>query len=237
MFAAYVALVKNLRGVVLLDLREDGAERRVTWLSQRFRYRNLGVPPALVAAHPDFLHPRLRGKPFVELAFPLASLECVAEAVAGNGETPRPAAEAIVLASSYASPLICLGPAALAAVRPFVVDAVETAVALSDKDWRLHLRIADYTVLDLYQWSTDHARRLWRGNANDLAQARRERIAKDRKRYWRLEQGEGPTRPFILYLDLAERVAVNGSLRAAITRLPEDEACAALAIVAIVAVP
>jgi hypothetical protein len=51
------------------------------------------------------------------------------------------------------------------------------------------------------------------------------------------EQGDGPTSPFILYLDLADRIAVDGSLRAAITRLPEDEACAALAIVAVVAVP
>jgi hypothetical protein len=237
-FAEYVALVKNLRGVVLLEPREDGAEHRVAWLGQRFRYRNLGVPPALVAAHPDFLHGRLRGKPFVELAFPLASLERVAEAVAGcEGAARRTAAEAMVLASAYASPLICLEGAALAAVRPFAVDAVETAVALSDKDWRLHFRIADYTVVDLYQWSTNHARGLWRDEANDLAQARRQRIAKDRRRYWRLQQGEGPTNPFLLYLDLTARVAGEVTLRAAMTRLPEDEACAALAIVAAVAVP
>jgi hypothetical protein len=161
-FAEYVALVKNLRGVVLLDAREDEAQRRVAWLGQRFRYRNLGVPPALVAAHPDFLDARLRGKPFVELAFPLASVERVAEAVVDFGETTRTTAEAMVLASVYASPLICLGPAALAAVRPFAVDAVETTLVLSDKDWRLHFRISDYAVLDLHHWSTDHARRLWR---------------------------------------------------------------------------
>jgi hypothetical protein len=236
-FAEYVALVKNLRGVVLLDPREDGAEGRVGWLGQRFRYRNLGVPPALVAAHADFLHARLRGKPFVELAFPLATLERVAEAVAEIGEIGRSAAQAMILASAYASPLICLGSAALAAVRPFAVDAAETTIALSDKDWRLHLRIADYTVLDLYQWSTDHARRLWRDGANDLTQARRQRIAQDKRRYWRLQQGDGPTSPFIFYLDLADRVAAGGSLRTAIIRLPEDEACAALAIVPAVAVP
>jgi hypothetical protein len=236
-FADYVALVKNLRGAVLRDPREDGAERRVAWLAQRFRYRNLGVPPALVAAHADFLHARLRGKPFVELAFPLASLERVAAAVAGIGETGRPAAEAMVLASAYASPLICPGAAAVAAVRPYAVDTVETKVTLSDKDWRLHFRIADYTVLDLYQWSTDHARRLWREVANDLTQARRQRIAKDKKRYWRLQQGDGPPHPFLFYLDLADRVAEDCSLRTAITQLPEGEACAALAIVPVVAIP
>ena len=125
----------------------------------------------------------------------------------------------------------------MAAVQPFAVDAAETAVALSDKDWRLHFRIADYTVLDLHQWSTDHARHLWRDDANDFTQARRQRIAKDKRRYWRLQQGAGPLNPFILYLDLADRVAHDGSLRAAITRLPADEACAGLAVVAAIAVP
>jgi hypothetical protein len=134
------------------------------------------------------------------LSSPLASLERVGEAVAGIGETPRATAETMVLASVYACPLICLGPAALAAVQPFAVDAAETAVALSDKDWRLHFRIADYTVLDLHQWSTDHARHLWRDDANDFTQARRQRIAKDKRRYWRLQQGAGPLNPFILYL-------------------------------------
>jgi hypothetical protein len=43
-----------------------------------------------------------------------------------------------------------------------------------------------------------------------------------------------PKNPFILYLDLAARAVVDGSFRAAITPLPEYEARAALAVVAVI---
>ena len=43
MFARYAAVVKNLRGIALFDLGEEGSWDSVEWLVRRFRYRDLGV--------------------------------------------------------------------------------------------------------------------------------------------------------------------------------------------------
>jgi hypothetical protein len=45
LFSSYAAIVKNLRGVVLLDPDEEGAWTTMEWLVKRFRYRDLGVTP------------------------------------------------------------------------------------------------------------------------------------------------------------------------------------------------
>ncbi|MCX8205256.1 MAG: hypothetical protein N3H31_06370, partial [Candidatus Nezhaarchaeota archaeon] len=68
MLSRYASLVKNLRGVVLLDLEEG--EEGVRWLQDRFKYRNLGVPPSILRSAEGFFRGRLGGRPFVELAYP-----------------------------------------------------------------------------------------------------------------------------------------------------------------------
>jgi len=235
-FSDYVALVKNLRGVVLVSPQEASAEELVQWLGRRFRYRNVGVAPAAVVAHSAFFAGRLEGRPFLELAFPLESVAAVARAVADVLGLSLEVAQGVVLASAYASPLIALGRWAADALEPLTVDRVQTLTPLDDRGWRLHLRIADYSVLDLYRWSTAHARGLWRGPGEDFLGERRRRIARDRRRYWRLQAGPGPERPFLRYLDLAQVAAREPSLGEGLASLPPEEACAALAIVAAVVV-
>lgn len=236
MFSSYVALVKNLRGVVLVRPQEPQAEQLVQWLSQRFRYRNVGIPPSLIEESPAFFKPRLRGNPFIELAYPLESLAGLSDGVARLGGVRREVAEALTLASAYASPLICLGSSLQEELRDLCIDEVQTRMELGDRDWRLHLRIADYSVLDLYRWSTEHARLLWRGELTGFAEARRERISRDRRRYWRLQRGDAPPKPFLWYIDLAQTVAHNPALLKETVRLPEAEVSAGLAILAAVVV-
>ncbi|MEM3763504.1 MAG: hypothetical protein QW721_03740 [Desulfurococcaceae archaeon] len=42
-FSRYAAIVKNLRGVMLFNMDEEGVEASIHWLVKRFRYRNLGL--------------------------------------------------------------------------------------------------------------------------------------------------------------------------------------------------
>lgn len=91
------------------------------------------------------------------------------------------------------------------------------------------MRIADYSILDLYAWCTSHSKRLWEGyDLGKFVDERRKVIEKDRKRYWRLERGEGKGRPFLAYLDLAQYLIedLNGLLK-----LPREEVVLTLAIV------
>ncbi|HEX77200.1 MAG TPA: hypothetical protein G4O03_02150 [Dehalococcoidia bacterium] len=236
MFSDYVALVKNLRGVVLVRPQAPEAEQLVQWLGQRFRYRNVGVPPSVVDKSPAFFESRLGGNPFVKLAYPLESLMKVAECVGRLSNLQPEMVEATILASAYASPVICLGSSLYGELQGLSIDEVQTKVELGDREWRLHLRIADYSVLDLYRWSTEQARHLWRGELNGFAEARRERIHRDKRRYWRLQRGDSAPKPFLCYLDLAQTIALDPALLERIVSLPEAEVCAGLAIVTAVVV-
>ena len=74
MFARYAAIVKNLRGVVLFDLEESGVWSSVMWLVNRFKYRNLGVTPAIYMKYSDRLEKYMNGNPFRLLIYPIQEL-------------------------------------------------------------------------------------------------------------------------------------------------------------------
>lgn len=219
MFASYAALVKNLRGVVLLDRKEKGIEKTVRWFGGRFKYRQIGVPPSL---H-DFEH--LKGGPFVPVTYPTKSLRDLAR-LAGTLVRPE-AAEAVVLASAHVCPVMALGKS-WELLRPLAVGEVMGG-EMDARSLKLHLRISDYTVLDLYQWSTENSRRLWRGEG--LGEERARRVERDKKRYWRLKEGK---KPFLLYLDLARKLSENPRLLKELLELPEEEVTAGLAILSAV---
>lgn len=233
MLSRYASIVKNLRGVVLPDAEE--AEEGVRWLRDRFRYRNLGVPPSVLREAEEFFRGRLGGGPFVELAYPSRALvELVPTLAEGLGAEPR-IVEGLVLASAYVSPLLVIGRRAQEGVARLAVDVVESRLDMDVRQWRLHLRIADYTVLDLYRWSTEHVEGLLEGRVG-LQEFRRERearIRKDKARYWRLARGEGPAWRFLYYVDLASRMD-EGLLER--VRDLGAEASAGLAIEAAVAI-
>lgn len=235
MFSRYAATVKNLRGVLLVEVEHQASRALVEWLVQRFRYRNIGIPPTLFERGREFFE-GYKGKPFLELAYPVKTLQKLVELVAEEFRVEEEVAEAVVLASAYVSPIIVLGERPFKKLKPLGVEQVESRVELQDRDWKLHFRIADYTVLDFYQWSLANAQGLWRrADLELLRRERRERIKKDKRRYWRLQKGE-KSFPFLLYLDLAQLAVKRLNLLRRLRRLPPEEALAGMGIVAAVIV-
>ena len=249
-FPRFIALVKNLRGIVVVGRDLDEAEQRVAWLLQRFRYRNVGVSPAVLKYARELFKNRLRGKPFVKVVYPTSGLERYVRKLVAAVRQPEEVVEPIMFASMYVSPLLLLGESALEAVRPLIVNEVRTRATLDTRTMKLHMRIVDYTVLDFYNWATSHgfeginqvARLLEKGDeatakqrADKFVKERKQRIEKDRKRYWRLlEQDEGG-RTVVVYLDLAQvalqQVLRKKTFRAVWKNAPEEYAamCAILA--------
>ncbi|MEM4513861.1 MAG: hypothetical protein QXZ41_05110 [Ignisphaera sp.] len=75
--------------------------------------------------------------------------------------------------------------------------------------WKLHLRIADYSILDFYRECVDEMLNiLLSPNPKlrlellaDVIASRKSRISRDKKRYWRISCDKG--KHFLLYVDLA----------------------------------
>ena len=84
MFAKYAALVKNLRGVVLFDLREEGVKNSIKWLMNRFKYRNLGLPPSLFEKYKDELEDYLKGRPLRRIVYPVIELKDMVETLSNT---------------------------------------------------------------------------------------------------------------------------------------------------------
>ncbi|MEM1538078.1 MAG: hypothetical protein QXK12_05475 [Candidatus Nezhaarchaeales archaeon] len=243
MLSRYAALVKNLRGVVLVNLGEEASRGVLNWLINRFKYRKLGLPPSIVEHYASLLEGRLNGKPFVKLMYPLKAIERLANLVKEELNVGIEAAEAVILASTYVCPVIALGPSAREALKPLIVKTVESRTRLDDKGWKLHFRIADYTVLDLYAWSSLHAEQLWDPTLNydSFIDDRAKRVKKDVKRYWRLMKGTDQPKPFLGYIDvarlLAERLkAGDQGIAKRLLELEKLEASAGLSIEAAVLV-
>ncbi|ABL78662.1 hypothetical protein [Thermofilum pendens] len=231
MFSRYAALVKNLRGVVLLDPSEEGAKESLRWLAERFRYRNLGLTPAAAASLGS---PQ---KPFRVLAYPLEEYERFAGELAGCAGLEKGLTELLVLSSLYVSPAILVGYRYREALGAVAVDEVRVRGAMGVQQWKLHLRIADYTVLDMYEYSVETAEEAVRSCGDEakvasLLEERARRVAADKKRYWRVSSGEGDV--FMYYVD---------NLRVYCSRCGSSGLCgrdwlaAALAVVPVVVVP
>lgn len=135
-FYRYAAIVKNLRGVLYLKDKE-GLKR----IASRFRYRCLGVPPYLSRDVPEKSN-------LVPLAFPSNDIIKVKDLF--SKVLDERISETMCLASAYLSSIItdCIHE-----FKDLLIVEVKSSKELTDKDWKLHARIADYTVLDLYCWS------------------------------------------------------------------------------------
>ncbi|RLF16239.1 MAG: hypothetical protein DRJ97_01400 [Thermoprotei archaeon] len=239
MFSRYASLVKNLRGVVLIDPEEG--EEGVKWLKDRFKYRNLGVPPTMLRGAGDFFKGKMEGKPFVELVYPTKSLEKLKELCTELLGVEERVVEGVILASAYVSPILAIGDGVKQQLAKIAVDTVESRAKLDLKGWKLHLRIADYTVLDLYRWSTEHAEELWRDvDLNLFIEERRKRVSRDKARYWRLAKGDEKPWSFLYYVDLARLLAskqLEGvNIKGRLAALSPQEASSGLAIEAAVAI-
>jgi len=227
-FAKYAALVKNLRGVVLADLGEEGVLSSVKWLVAKFKYRNLGLPPSL--ANEARKRGLLGKKPFRELAT-LEPVEEAARALELAGLS-RQLAKALAYASAYVSPLVVVGSRFAGEIERAATDKVLKCKEVDAKSWKLHLRIADYVVLDFYEEAVDEALEALRGRAElgELLERRARRISKDKRRFWRVACESGEL--FVAYFDNLAIASRGGRLG-----LLSEDSAAALAIVAAVLVP
>jgi len=220
-FYNYAAIVKNLRGVIHWKEKEKSGER-LKWLLSRFRYRNLGVTPLMKGKIPE-------RKNLVVLSYPN---ECIRMAKDVFSDVLNEMiSEVLCLSSVYISPVITNSPEDFEDLK---LSEVKTSKELTDKDWKLHMRIADYTVLDFYTWAVRQAfTRIKEGkDIGFILKERREKIEKDKKRYWRIIDEEG--KPFLFYIDMLD-IAHRTNLLGEILSLGED-AFAIFGIVAVVVV-
>ncbi len=208
MFAKYAALVKNLRGVVLFDLREEGVKNSIKWLMNRFKYKNLGLPPSLFEKYKDELKDYLKGRPLRRIVYPVIELKDMAEILSNNFSTPFEVFEALILASSYISPLLVLGSRFIPYIESLSSEVVRICKdkVMDVRQWKLHLRIADYSIIDIYEQSVMEAMeviskfKLGSLEIEQILRNRREKIKIDTNRYWRIKCSKG--KPFLYYVDM-----------------------------------
>ncbi len=239
MFARYAAIVKNLRGVVLFDLNEEGVTDSIKWLVKRFRYRDLGLVPSVLARYRDILQPYLNGNPFRELVYPVPELEALTSCFEQCLNVPRAVAELLVFSSTYISPGIVVGSRYIEYIKRLAQTTVYACKEMDTNSWKLHLRIADYTVLDSYERAVIESLEILLAESeqlkhvNTVLEERNKRILEDTKRYWRLKctEGEQPIRPFLFYIDNL-RLFANCGFK---PRKPNY--AAALAIIDVVYIP
>lgn len=235
MFSQYAALVKNLRGVVFAYFEKENVEETLSWLTKKFKYRNLGVPPTIYSKVEKYFEGKINGKPFVKLEYPVHSLKNLVKLIGENFKIEYEVVETVILASTYVSPIMVMGWEAFKKLEKICASRVDSTISLNDFGWKLHFRIVDYTVLDFYGWSVNHSKQLWsqKLNLKKFLEERKNKIEKDKKRYWRLQKGEEKPFPLILYVDLAQLIAQkleNKNFKKKFLGLPVEEVSAGLAI-------
>lgn len=238
MFSIYAALVKNLRGVVLVNPDEPGFEKSLNWLIKRFKYRNLGLTPSFVEKYRDRINKYLKGNPFRELAYPVTSILEFEEKLVKYLNFSREVSELLVFSSTYISPGLVIGDTYLMPLKSISIDSIYICKKLGLNDWKLHLRIADYTVLDMYEWCIENTEkvveRLRNGSPfSDLVNERLSLVKRDKKRYWRIACEDGK-QLFLLYVDILKLIVDKAP---ALLKDINQDSYAALSIVPIVYIP
>ena len=162
--------------------------------------------------------------------YPVKSIEKLVAELEEAGLS-REVGELLILASTYISPAILVGESYREDLEKLAADVVKVCRELNVREWKLHLRIADYTVLDFYEEAVDEALRALEEPSlvERLLEERKERISTDKRRYWRISCEDG--RPFLYYIDNLSVAHAYGVLRG------ERDWAAALAIIPVVYVP
>jgi len=233
-FAKYAAIVKNLRGVVIANLNEEGVENSIHWLTSRFKYRNLGIGPHMFNSFRDKLAKYLGGKPFRELTYPIPQLLQFTRILQSAG-IELLLAEGLTLASTYISPFMVIGNKYAQVLEKLGVASIKISRELSTQEWKLHMRIADYSILDSYEKCIEEGIKAINaakeGNENvinNILRDREVRVLKDMSRYWRIRSDTGKT--FLIYIDVLK--LIKDELRS----LSTDQATA-LAIIPAILIP
>uniref|UniRef100_A0A7C2VHA7 Uncharacterized protein n=1 Tax=Ignisphaera aggregans TaxID=334771 RepID=A0A7C2VHA7_9CREN len=238
MFARYAAIVKNLRGIALFDLGEEGVWESIEWLVKRFRYRDLGLTPSIYRKYADNLGRYLDGNPFRLLTYPLQELEDFTKEFAACLDTHYEVAELLTMSSIYISPAMVIGKSFEPQISKLSIEAIKICKELDLNNWKLHMRIADYTILDMYEFSISGALKIIDGcmenGLEDIYSQRIYKIKKDVKRYWRILCSEPQSKPFLYYIDNLKLYTQNCKVQ---NICRKSNIAAALAIVPVIVIP
>ncbi len=243
--------MKNLRGVVLLDPHDDLTPNFLRWLNRRFKYRVLGISPLVLK--------ELRGRGFSPtrqvkpLHYPSTELSELVKCLSGMlGNVPDDVVESAVMASAYVSPLIVFGEPSKF-ILGLAMRVVKTVVKLNNALLKLHMRIADYSILDYYVKNLELLERFWKGelSGKEFVGLRKDMVVKDSKRYWRLttqpskgrKKSAGKTevleepQPFLAYVDPLSLLIREGRGAEVIRDFSFEDVGAGLVIVPSVMIP
>ncbi len=208
MLYKFIFLVKNLRGV-FTPAPGDEYQRYVDWLAKRFRYRDLGVARCTVERNPTVFQRRLEGNPFHVLEYPTQRVREVAHKLLGMfpEEIDRCIVESLLLASTYACPVLTTSNVLNLLSKAGLIVHEVRGPKLGVQDAKLHLRIADYSVLDHYIESVEWSKRLSRRELgpDEYSSMVRDWAQRDAKRYWRFA-GKGDN-VVIAYIDYTRLLA------------------------------
>lgn len=214
MFSLYAAIVKNLRGVVVFTRYNGEIEEKIKWLKKRFQYRDLGLPPTLYRNYHEKIIEYLEGKPFRQLVYPHEKYLELTNLFHELTSLKYEVVEALIFSSLYISPLLVLDKNITNSIVEQADKIIYTDEKLDIKNWKLHLRIADYTILDMYSVNVIEGMKalecLKENNIeciSEILTKRKEFIEKDTKRYWRIKTSKG--KPFLAYIDLLRLLIKN----------------------------
>lgn len=242
--ARLLYLVKNMRGVLHAHkpLADELAERMISALRRSFRYRVLGYTRGFEENMPARLREGLRRRPFTQVALPHPSLQGLVEAYSQALKLSAVDVEALVIASATMTPLI-VPEIDVDLLEPLVIKVVRAEKPLNMASFKLHLRIAGYTIIDVYVEEAlkgyEVVEKLVRGTlsaeeAEEFVKHRVTLAEQDTRRYWRVSSATGT--PVIAYLDLASALAKShAKLRGINLRLDKDWAPLALSVVTAIA--
>lgn len=169
--------MKNLRGILYFS-KSVSPEAELNWLKGKFKYRLLGASETL------------------NVGFEWRGLVVLPKVV------DDPVLDSLLQASMYVCPLIILKEESLKDFDAALVVSLKTREKLGDRELKFNLRLANYSITDLYLKSIELADK----NALD----ERRRIAEDDlKRFWRVKS-DSAGRTLIAYLD---PLLIKGDIR------------------------
>jgi len=195
-FIRFVATLKTVRGVIITKTRPS--EDVLKWLRRSIRWRPIGCSAGMIATLKKY---GFSSKLIQEIAYPFETFAGVSEMLEEEGLS-REVAEALVLSSAYIVPIILLDDDTFRELekKQFVVCKVKTQKKMRDKDIKLHMRIAEYSVKDYHFEVIERAEKaVLSGELSKELKWRKKLCVKDSKRYWRIKQDRGET--VLAYVD------------------------------------
>ncbi len=237
-FSTYAAVVKNLRGILYFREGQENIDSYAKWLSKRFRYRTVGLPLELHRFTSE------SGVKFpsnvLPLTYPNSGVRSLIEFLSPHTEF-REALTSVVFASMYVSPLIVLGEGNLQDFNGLKIHELVTTKKLTNADIKLHLRIADYTILDAFATYVKEAHQLWeRKDPNKLLEVRRRHAINEAKRFWRLtkaSEGNNERKVSLVFLDLTRFLIEKELVEDLVREFSFEDVGAALALVPAFVIP